>query len=774
MNFYVLQSINFDKDWYFRHYDKTKSIFDVYLQENDKIPSKTFSWETGIKFLLCCNPFHYQRIKNQNYTKFIFGLKESFNANTNKIKFINFFFDNVPSQCRVTLTGIPCNQQTMEYTLTDYFGFNTSQGRNFPEKLIQFSMPFAGKPLVDSLHIFKRYIFPEKIEKCLSDIFEYSNKKQQFKNIPSHLVHQLVYSFSYVNSIHKKLENIRLIDPLPFFKNNGGLLYFKDQEKGKDIYELSMAKFLFQKDDNNIVNIKDISKGEITQIRSKQENVPTFMTNPLRIMVYIFPQFASILKEAIKHKKFLNHQYIHMLIDASFKAIRPYVYAVPRIEMYWATVPLGLIMAPTESAEMYLYFKQCLEHAIKLHNEKCQKESDKIIINFKNDIFFVSDTGKANISFYEQIPTTHYGFCTHHTQNINGAFSQLCQLSSDILKSHSSHEWETNRKTYFESLKTLYKMALTSQDSKQAEKINQFARDLGLSNNLLEEGILPFDESNAEMIHKLPIARDHSPETTNGPEGGHAEFNKISLRYTCPHRFIFVASHASDEIDRKNFTGPLLRRIHLFKSFSYKQSIFPCFCSCPMAQYMFGVFGILLCYHTAASFLTQFQYNNIIPVIKFSKDFKWNDNTQYIFYMTINNQNQPWPISKTMYRICVYHNTIKLHNFNTRPDEYYFYNCLKRLFYCSLKLIGENKFSQMINIIQQNISIVLSRYFQPVKIDEEIVIKPIKTDFNDKFQQYYLEMKSSLITLQTGKSQISGFIIQKVGDYIINYFQHKP
>ena len=767
MTVYYLSTTQFGENYTLPKYDKWAKTFDVYLQENNNIPSNQFSWETGIKLLLCCETKADIFIQGPRNNIFSFLLTEY--SNSPKIK---FYFKN-DDKCNIILSGVPLKNSTnilkSKYSVPEKKNNQKSQSEIQSNNFIllnQFTMDFCGRPLCESNQILPRYSFSYLIEEAISKLFTYSN--DSFINLPKNKATQLAFSFSFIEIIHQKLKHLKIMDSFPYFMKNGGLLFFKDQKRENNVFDFSMAQYLKVRHLKKEAKIKNLSNNEEISFMIESQNdsnTPEILTNPLRIMVYIFPQFASILRAAIHQKEMLMHHYIHMQIDASFQATRPYVYAVPRIEMYWATVPLGFIMAPTESSEMYLYFKSCLETAIEIYNEKCTIDQ-KINLNISNDVYFLSDTGSANTAFYKAINTTHYGYCTRHTLNVNGAYSQLCSISVDILSTHSQEEWNQNRKSYFESLKELHKQHMGNSDEKYSKKINKFANDLGLANDLSEDTEpLPFDTYNSEELHKLPIDRDYSSDTTNGPEGAHAQYNKISLNYSLAHRTMLVINKAYNEIDTKKFNGPFEDRLSNFQNATGSEHD----CTCSLANYMKGVFNVPLCFHTGNYYNMENEKKKIIPDIVFDKDFQWGEE-QYIYYLEIDNQTEPWPISRTMWRLCVSRQKIQLHSFHSHPEEKYFYTCLKKLLYFNIKYVEnqEQSYEDHINSILYNVSHVLSDYFTPANCDNDILMIPKYSDFSQKYCSYYLRMKCSLLTLHERLKEIPTPLTCKVNNFFNN------
>ena len=160
MTVYYLSTTQFGENYTLPKYDKWAKTFDVYLQENNNIPSNQFSWETGIKLLLCCETKADIFIQGPRNNIFSFLLTEY--SNSPKIK---FYFKN-DDKCNIILSGVPLKNSTnilkSKYSVPEKKNNQKSQSEIQSNNFIllnQFTMDFCGRPLCESNQILPRYSF---------------------------------------------------------------------------------------------------------------------------------------------------------------------------------------------------------------------------------------------------------------------------------------------------------------------------------------------------------------------------------------------------------------------------------------------------------------------------------------------------------------------------------------------------------------------------------------------------------------------------------------
>lgn len=487
----------------------------------------------------------------------------------------------------------------------------------------------------------------------------------------------------------------------------------------------------------------------ISPTQSTPSNIPTISNVcPLRSFVYIASAAPLILLHALKMKSFLGHQFIHFQIDTSFKVTRPFVYAVPRLELFWCTIPLGLVVAPTERADVYKLFFDCLQASLKKYNVGKEKEN-QVDIDLVKDAFFLSDKGSANLSFFKD-GNINYGICTRHEMGTLGANSPLNEIASRILSTTTIDSWKCNRESYYNELKKLYGQMVSIRPT-DAQKIKQFAAEMGLSDDISQSTeVKPFDETKAEELRELPIARDFSSITTNGPEGAHAKYNRICMKYTLEHRITKLLIKIVNEINTKTWFGPYVNRLKQFKD-EFPNSFNPS-CNCTTATYMKSVFGVPICPHSAA-FYSQYPPPSYMQNIKWGSCFPWNNNN--VFYLGKGNE---WAIPKNMLTLYVWHKKISEHVYKCDPEEYLFMKCLRGLLYHSVKNYSLKNIDFTLDDIMYQVAAVLSHYFylkqyKNFKHEDVECMAPIESDFEKNFYVKYAQMKVAVESIQTFRKE---------------------
>lgn len=172
---------------------------------------------------------------------------------------------------------------------------------------------------------------------------------------------------------------------------------------------------------------------------------------------------------------------------------------------------------------------------MEIHNKSYP--NDVVSFNIKNDIKFISDEGPAEKSFYKKHGLSNC-FCARHIIGDNGAFTPLSQIATEVFLIRTIDEWKERRNEIYTRLKDLYHIACEhSPQSKEVQKIEKFAQNLGLSKDLehsTEPDELYIDsfgniiDGDDNITCYLPFSRDFSPNTTNSTEGPHRYYNDFS------------------------------------------------------------------------------------------------------------------------------------------------------------------------------------------------------------------------------------------------------
>ena len=230
----------------------------------------------------------------------------------------------------ISLTSLPCHfissNQVIFYNVGDFeVKSNTGFVKN---KFITF--PFYGIPIEPYFYELGKqkkkikYSFPEFNTFLLSTLFRMRFHDFQYLNNSDFFYG----NFQWIDILNKKMNNEDKFIPklADLLKEYPGFVYLGKQNY---IKEYSDFDFLIStiKNDSLSLTVKNTSFAYFN---------------------YIVPESIDIIERAIKIKNLLKHQFVHIQIDCSFKCTRPYVFAVPHVEIGHASIPLGLIITPTK------------------------------------------------------------------------------------------------------------------------------------------------------------------------------------------------------------------------------------------------------------------------------------------------------------------------------------------------------------------------------------------------------------------------------------------
>lgn len=107
----------------------------------------------------------------------------------------------------------------------------------------------------------------------------------------------------------------------------------------------------------------------------------------------------------------------YIQIDASFYALHPYVYSIPLLIYNNSSIPLGIVMGPSESEKLYDLIYQCIE---------------KILGRKINNIPILSDEGTAIASFASNRNIDQY-LCYRHLIEKIGSRTYIAQIVRRLL-----------------------------------------------------------------------------------------------------------------------------------------------------------------------------------------------------------------------------------------------------------------------------------------------------------------------------------------------------
>ena len=197
----------------------------------------------------------------------------------------------------------------------------------------------------------------------------------------------------------------------------------------------------------------------------------------LRTLTHIFYGSKQIICESIN-----KQEYIRMQIDTSFKIFQPYVFALV-IYMWGHTgFPLGYIIAPSESSEIYNTFFTNLQTFFQ------QEEWEKA----KELFFFQSDEGSALKKFYKDNNFKHC-FCHVHIVRNFGVNSKLRTLISKALRCINENEWAREQQKIGNQLQYMLDTGMIKEDKKFQKFIQMFGFEV-LKNSQNQNDIIDLDE----------------------------------------------------------------------------------------------------------------------------------------------------------------------------------------------------------------------------------------------------------------------------------------
>ena len=202
---------------------------------------------------------------------------------------------------------------------------------------------------------------------------------------------------------------------------------------------------------------------------------------------------ASWAPSAIKKASYFS-------LDASFYALRPYVYCVPHVIHCNTSIPIGISVATSETAELYEQFFELLpaESAERLRQKIC-----------------ITDEGVAVGSFLSS-HSIRQVLCHRHLIQSFGASGLLGALVRLILKSSSSESFD-KRKDYAKNV-----ILEVEKRGKKIEKLNKYWTFIGESHS--EEAKLGEDKEN--YVWKWALwCRASVTNTTNHVESFHRTIN---------------------------------------------------------------------------------------------------------------------------------------------------------------------------------------------------------------------------------------------------------
>ena len=154
-------------------------------------------------------------------------------------------------------------------------------------------------------------------------------------------------------------------------------------------------------------------------------------------------------------------------IDASFMALKPYVYCVPMLIIQNAPIPLGLVLDPSESHYLFLKFFDYIEK----------------YIDCINSFPVLSDQGTAIISYCKSKNINQY-FCYRHLIEKLGSGSLIGIFAKNLLFSPTIEIYEIKLIQYISDINLFIEKGIITE--KQIKKFVQIF-ELEFSNGIITQ-----------------------------------------------------------------------------------------------------------------------------------------------------------------------------------------------------------------------------------------------------------------------------------------------
>ena len=201
-------------------------------------------------------------------------------------------------------------------------------------------------------------------------------------------------------------------------------------------------------------------------------------------------------------------QMSYFILDASFYALKPYVYCVPQGVFCNTSIPLGLVVATGETTTLYELFYEALD--------------DETQINLRKKIC-ITDEGQALSSFLTERGIRQV-LCHRHliqTFGANGIMGALVRL---LLKTGNDEAYRRKRQYTNDVISRLL------QQGRKVPKLDKYCDMTGQYIN--DEGVFA-DQGDESALDKWALWRRESvANTTNHAESFHATLNQL----VCPKR----------------------------------------------------------------------------------------------------------------------------------------------------------------------------------------------------------------------------------------------
>ena len=371
--------------------------------------------------------------------------------------------------------------------------------------------------------------------------------------------------------------------------------YIYKQDK-TDLYTKAQLKDLIKKSTKNMYVTKAMFKDGYIKINTtnnlqyvmKYKNDDGSIEN-IHSLIYLVPEF----KQIIDMGKVIE-------LDCSFFVLRPYVYCIPVLIINNESVPIGLVIGPSEKKEIYSMLYNYI-----------QDIDPNSFIKIKS-VPLLSDQGSALLAFSREFNLDHY-FCLRHILNKFGASSKLCGIIKPLLFSRSYSD--------FIYLWNIQKDVIINELRNSPEKrINQFSDLFGVKFTKEESNLsIPSNENLKQCVWNRI---DKSiPTCSNHAESIHSHLNQsCSNLRSFPLRINEILNLVRNKISTFHMRRNLNEKINQIKKAS--KNLTNTQCHCKQDTYIDSLYGVHIpCVHEVKNF----KCITLTPIKK-SNDFLFEKN----------------------------------------------------------------------------------------------------------------------------------------------------
>ena len=380
----------------------------------------------------------------------------------------------------------------------------------------------------------------------------------------------------------KKMQKHPLATPL--FKSSAQNLKVKSTKSefiSKDMFEKFHGYYYINTIDDSSYPMMILDNEEIKNVHS---------------LVYVVSAYDEIIKDSNCIE-----------LDCSFYLMRPYVYCIPNIIINNESVPIGLVIGPTEKSEIYDAFYQYIKNL----NADCYiKLVSKPVL---------SDQGSALISFVKKHNLIHF-LCIRHIINKMGSSSILSSIAGSLLFSQNPEEfmftWSTSKHQIIKELQ-----------NSEPKRIRQFTSLFCAEFNKDTSELSDPDVDN--LTQNLWIRAQYGvPTCSNHSESTHALLNKQSKGMkNFPKRINVALIHIEQRLVNFRKRRNLVEKIRSIK----KIKKYEIECHCVQNPYLNALYGVIMpCCHNVKQFVV-----HEFDAIDISKTFQFTcahyNDTDWVF-----------------------------------------------------------------------------------------------------------------------------------------------